>query len=47
VLDRLAWALNTNRMNEEDLAVLEPAISRVLLSFADRNDKLNRRKRRM
>lgn len=47
VLDRLAWALNTNRMDEEDLAVLEPAISRVLLSFTDRNDKLHRRKRRM
>jgi hypothetical protein len=46
VLDRLTWALGTNRMEEEDLAMLEPALSRVLVSFADRGDKLHRRVRR-
>lgn len=46
VLNRLTWALGTNRMEEEDLAALEPALSRVLVSFTDRSDKLHRRGRR-
>jgi hypothetical protein len=46
VLDRLNWALSTSRMDKEDLTALEPALSRVLVSFADRSDKLHRRGRR-
>lgn len=46
VLDRLTWALSTSRMDEGDLATLEPALSRVLMSFADRSDKLHHRRRR-
>jgi hypothetical protein len=46
VLDRLTWALNTNRMDEEDLETLKPALSRVLLSFTDRSNKLHHRGRR-
>ncbi len=45
VLDRLEWALRTSRMDLEDLAALEPALSRVLMSFAARADKLHRRRR--
>lgn len=42
VLDRLTWALSTNRMDKTDLAALEPALSRVLISFSDRSNKLHR-----
>ncbi|ANS80044.1 hypothetical protein SGUI_2648 [Serinicoccus hydrothermalis] len=42
VLDRLTWALNTNRMDKADLAELEPALSRVLISFSERSNKLHR-----
>lgn len=45
VLDRLSWALSTSRMDKEDLATLEPALSRVLISFTDRSNKLHRRRR--
>lgn len=45
VLDRLTWALSTSRMDQEDLAALEPALSRVLASYADRSNKLHRRRR--
>ncbi|MCE0487290.1 hypothetical protein [Ornithinimicrobium sediminis] len=46
VLDRLTWALNTNRMDEEDLVTLEPALSRVLMSFTDQSNTLHHRRRR-
>lgn len=44
VLDRLTWALSTNRMDIADLGALEPALSRVLISFSDRSTKLHRRR---
>lgn len=44
VLDRLTWALSTNRMDKGDLAELEPALSRVLISFSERSNKLHRRR---
>lgn len=44
VLDRLTWALSTNRMDKADLAELEPALSRVLISFSERSNKLHRRR---
>lgn len=44
VLDRLTWALSTNRMDKADLAELEPALSRVLISFSERSNRLQRRR---
>lgn len=44
VLDRLTWALSTNRMDNADLAALEPAVSRVLISFSERLNKLQRKR---
>lgn len=44
VLDRLTWALSTNRMHKADLTELEPALSRVLISFSERSNKLHGRR---
>jgi len=46
LLDRLTWALNTTRMDQEDLANLEPALSRILISFTDWSNNLRRRRHR-
>lgn len=46
VLNRLEWALGSNRMQLDDLAEIEPSLSRVLTAYRDRSDKLHRRGRR-
>lgn len=43
VLDRLEWALRTNRMDLDDLTEIEPSLARVLTSYRDRSEKLYRR----
>jgi len=46
VLNRLEWALGTNRMDLDDLAEIEPSLTRVLTAYRDRSDKLHRRRER-
>lgn len=46
VLNRLEWALSTNRMDLDDLAEIEPSLARVLATYRDRSDKLHRRRDR-
>ena len=46
VLNRLELALGSNRMDLDDLAEIEPSLSRVLAAYRARSNKLNRRGRR-
>lgn len=46
VLNRLEWALSTNRMDLDDLAEIEPSLARVLATYRNRSDKLHRRRDR-
>ena len=43
VLNRLEWALGTNRMDLDDLGEIEPSLVRVLASYRNRSDKLRRK----
>ncbi|QFG69508.1 DDE-type integrase/transposase/recombinase [Ornithinimicrobium pratense] len=46
VLNRLEWALGSNRMDLTDLAEIESSLSRVLTAYRARSDRLHRRERR-
>ena len=46
VLNRLDWALQTNRMGLDDLAEIEPALARVIAAYRARQDKLHLRRGR-
>jgi hypothetical protein len=46
VLNRLDWALQGNRMDLEDLAQIEPPLTRVIAAYRARNNKLQRRRGR-
>ncbi|OLT23038.1 hypothetical protein BJF81_11615 [Ornithinimicrobium sp. CNJ-824] len=46
VLNRLEWALGSNRMDLEDLAEIEPSLARVVAAYHARNDRLHRRQGR-
>ncbi|WP_299520509.1 hypothetical protein [uncultured Serinicoccus sp.] len=46
VLNRLEWALQSNRLDLDDLAQIEPPLARIITAYRARNDKLNRRLRR-
>ncbi|MFK5691091.1 hypothetical protein ACI3EY_15645 [Ornithinimicrobium sp. LYQ92] len=43
VLNRLDWALQSNRMDLDDLVQIEPPLARVIAAYRARNDKLHRR----
>ena len=46
VLNRLDWALQSNRMELDDLAEIEPALARVIAAYRARSDKLHLRRGR-
>jgi hypothetical protein len=46
VLNRLDWALQSNRMELDDLAQIEPPLDRVVAAYRARSDKLRRRRGR-
>ena len=46
VLNRLEWALQSNRMDPYDLAQIEPPLARVVAAYRARGDKLHRRRGR-
>lgn len=45
-LNRLDWALQSNRMELDDLAEIEPPLARVVAAYRARSDKLHRRQGR-
>jgi hypothetical protein len=46
LLNRLEWALGSNRMDLDELTEIEPSLARVLTAYRDRRDKLHRHGRR-
>lgn len=46
MLNRLEWALNTNRMDLDDLSQIEPPLARVIAAYRSRSDTLYRRRDR-